>query len=169
MTDRGIETGDRVLIHYTMCDASGETIDASNEDEPLAYVHGHGQIIPGLERALDGSRPGHETRVEISAEDGYGPHVAERVIDVPRASFEFEPELHSVVEAQLPNGHSQYLQVVGLTDDTVTLDGNHPLAGRDLVFDVTVVSFRSATAEELDALVHPPGFVADEEASSRSH
>jgi len=78
----------------------------------------------------------------------------ERVVDVPRANFEFEPEVDTVVEAQMPDGRTHFLQVTALTNDTVTLDGNHPLAGRDLIFDVTVESFRPATAEEIDALDH---------------
>ncbi len=163
MSDRGITSGDMVMIHYMLCDASGEKIDASEENEPLAYVHGHGQIILGLEKALEGSKPGNEVRVEVTPEEGYGPHVPERVVEVPKANFEFEPEIASVVEAQMPDGRTHFLQVTDLTDETVTLDGNHPLAGRDLVFDVKVESFRTATAEETEALVYPPHFGCDDE------
>lgn len=156
MNDKGIAENDRVLIHYQLFDASGQKIDASEDNEPLAYVHGHGQIIPGLEKALEGSMAGHEAKVEVTPEEGYGPHIAERVVDVPRSNFEFEPEIGSVVQAQMPDGRSQFLQVTDLKPDAVTLDGNHPLAGKDLKFDVKVESFRPATEEELKALVHPP-------------
>ena len=162
MRDKGITTGDMVTIHYRLCDASGEKIDASEENEPLAYVHGHGQIIPGLEKALEGSLSGHETQVAVPPEEGYGPHVPERVVEVPRSNFEFAPETGRVVQAQMPDGRTHFLQVVALAEETVTLDGNHPLAGRNLVFDVKVESFRPATAEELEALVYPPHFGCDD-------
>ena len=169
MDDRGITSGDMVMIHYSLCDTAGRKIDASEDNQPLAYVHGHGQIIPGLEQALEGRMPGHVAKVEVSPEEGYGPHVPERVVEVPKTNFEFEPDVGSVVEAQMPDGRKHFLQVTAVSDETITLDGNHPLAGLDLVFDVTVESFRPATPEEIDELVYPPHHGCNNEGCATQH
>lgn len=152
MSDNRIARDQMVSIHYTLNDKDGNQIDASKADEPLSYIQGHGQIIPGLEKALEGAEAGEEVKVNVAPEEGYGPHLPERVVDVPKANFEFEPEVGGVVQAQMPDGRHTFLQVKGLDAESVTLDGNHPLAGLDLVFEVVVDGVRPATDEELKSL-----------------
>ncbi len=158
MTETPIEDGRVVEVQYRLLDESGDEIDSSEESEPLSYVHGRGQILPGLERELAGRVAGDEATIVVDPEEGFGPHRDEFVFAVPRSQFEFEVEAGAVVEAQLPDGRSRYLQVIEVSDDSVTVDGNHPMAGKTLRFEVTVASVRDATPEELEAdTAHGPG------------
>jgi len=154
-----ITSGKVVLIDYTLTDDKKQTIDSSEGHEPLAYIHGNGQIIPGLEKALDGKVAGDALQVDISPEEGYGEHDSEKIIIIPRSQVEGVPDLK--VGSQLQAGGGQGPQVVTVkkvTDDEVTLDGNHPLAGTHLHFDVTIREVRDATEEELShGHVHGPG------------
>ncbi len=149
MSHDRIEKDRVVTLKYRMTDGGGEEFDSSDDSGPIQYLHGHDQILPGLERGLEGRRSGDELSVNVAAADGFGDHDEELVISVPRDRFEFAPEVGSVVAAQHPDGRVQHLQVVGVADESITLDGNHPLAGRDLVFEVTVEDVRQATEEEL--------------------
>ncbi|MCP4896234.1 MAG: peptidylprolyl isomerase [bacterium] len=144
-------TGDRVVsMHYTLKDDSGEVLDSSERgEEPLQYLHGHGQIIPGLEKALDGMSEGDKVELTVSAEDGYGDHDPERVMRVPRSKFEFAVDPGEVVEAQHASGQSHNFLVVEVNDKEIVLDGNHPLAGKTLNFSVEVAAVRDATEKEL--------------------
>ena len=92
---------------------------------------------------------GDEATIVVSPEEGFGPHRDEFVFAVPRSQFDFAVEPGSVVEAQLPEGRSRYLQVIEVSEESVTLDGNHPMAGKTLRFEVTVSSVRDATPEDL--------------------
>ncbi len=140
-----------VSIHYTLTDDAGETLDSSEGgDAPLAYLHGHRQILPALESALDGSSVGDTVTVRIEAEQGYGEHDAEKVIEVSRSAFDFSVSPGEVVQAQHPSGDQHHFMVVDVGDSTVTLDGNHPLAGKVLNFAVRVMGVRDATREELE-------------------
>jgi FKBP-type peptidyl-prolyl cis-trans isomerase SlyD len=150
MTQTKVAKDRMIAISYRLRDVDGEEIDSTGSDEPLSYVHGHSQILPGLENALQDRMAGDEVSIDVAAEDGYGPHREELVVEVPRAQFGFEPRPGMVVQAQLPDGRAHHLLIVGVSEDSVTLDGNHPLAGRALHFDVTVESVREATEAELD-------------------
>jgi FKBP-type peptidyl-prolyl cis-trans isomerase SlyD len=150
MSETQIADGRVVEVQYRLLDDSGAEIDSSEASEPLSYVHGTGQILPGLERELEGRMAGDEATIVVAPEDGFGPHREEFVFSVPRSQFEFTVEPGSVVEAQLPDGRSRYLQVTDVSDDSVTVDGNHPMAGKTLRFEVTVASVRDATPEELE-------------------
>jgi FKBP-type peptidyl-prolyl cis-trans isomerase SlyD len=138
-----------VSLDYRLTDERGELIDSSEEGEPLVYLHGHGQIIPGLEKALDGKPVGHAGRVVVDPVDGYGVSDPELVFVEPKASFGFDVEVGAMLEARDPDGESYEYQVVAVTDEGVTLDGNHPLAGKTLTFEVTVTGVRPASEEEL--------------------
>jgi FKBP-type peptidyl-prolyl cis-trans isomerase SlyD len=140
-----------VGIEYRLTVTDGTEVDSTEGRGPLHYLHGHGNIIPGLEAALEGRQVGEDLSLEIAAADGYGARDPERVVEVGRDRLDFEPEVGSVVAAQLPDGRVQHLMVAGVEGDTVTLDGNHPLAGEDLHFEITVASVRPATAEEIAA------------------
>jgi FKBP-type peptidyl-prolyl cis-trans isomerase SlyD len=138
-----------VSFHYTLTDSTGKVIDSSQGNEPLTYLHGVGQIVPGLENALVGKIPGDKLDVEVAAEDGYGEHQEFMVQQVPREAFQgvdvIEPGMQ--FQAQTPQG-GMTVTVTAVDDTTVTVDGNHPLAGQVLFFAVEVVSVRDATAEE---------------------
>ena len=145
-----ISGGHVVSINYTLKDESGEILDSSERGgQPLNYLHGHGQIIPGLENALDGKSTGDAIELTVPAEEGYGARDSERVIRVPRSKFEFAVDPGEVVEAQHASGQSHNFLVVEVTEDEIVLDGNHPLAGKVLNFSVEVAEIRDATEEEL--------------------
>jgi FKBP-type peptidyl-prolyl cis-trans isomerase SlyD len=150
MSDDTITAGKVVGINYTLTDDEGTVLDTNAGGEPLAYLHGHGQIVAGLEKALEGQTLGNKVQISVPPEEGYGPSDPERRFDMPRDRFDFDVKAGDVVQAQLPDGQAVPLQVLEVKDDAVTLDGNHPLAGKTLNFDVEVINMREATAEELD-------------------
>ena len=151
---------DRVVsIHYTLTDDSGAVIDSSSGGDPLAYLQGHGNLIPGLERELEGKEAGDTLKVRIAPTDAYGDQDASLVQDVPRSAF--GPNANVQVGMQFHAESNQGARTVTITkivDDTITVDGNHPLAGQHLNFDVEVINVRAATQEELThGHVHGPG------------
>jgi len=140
-----------VTIHYTLTDDDGNVIDSSEGAEPLPYLHGASNIIPGLEQALVGKGEGDSLEVRVDPAEGYGEIIPELIQVVDRAAFQgvesIEPGMN--FEAQTPDGQTRSIVVKDVTEDEVTVDGNHPLAGVALNFAVNVVSVRPATAEEL--------------------
>ncbi len=137
-----------VSIDYTLKDDDGEVLDSSQGAEPLSYLHGHGQIIPGLERELEGKSVGDELSLHIEAEDAYGAHDPDRVVEVERSNFEFDVKEGDYVQAQHPDGSVIPFLVTEVGETNVTLDGNHPLAGKALNFEIKVVGVRESTEEE---------------------
>jgi len=141
-----------VLINYTLKNNAGEVIDSSEGSDPLAYLHGAENIIPGLENALEGKTTGDAISVTIPAEEGYGTIDESKVQTVPKDMFEDAGEV--VVGAQYhaagPDGGYVTITVTAIGDDTVTIDANHPLAGEVLNFDVTIMEVRDASEEELE-------------------
>jgi FKBP-type peptidyl-prolyl cis-trans isomerase SlyD len=138
-----------VTIDYTLTDEKGEVLDSSKGQEPLTYLHGGGNIIPGLESALEGKAAGDALKVTVPAAEGYGERDEELVQDVPREQFPGEQiEVGMRFHAQSSDG-SQVVTVVAVDDRKVTVDGNHPLAGMNLAFDVKVLEVRDATADEI--------------------
>ena len=138
-----------VGIDYRLTVSDGTEVDSTDGRGPLEYLHGHANIIPGLERALEGLTIGDELDLEFSPEEGYGVRDPQRVVEVTRAQLGFEPEVGTIVQAQLPDGREQHLLIAEVQGDTVTLDGNHPLAGETLRFEVAVASLRAATDAEI--------------------
>jgi FKBP-type peptidyl-prolyl cis-trans isomerase SlyD len=140
-----------VSFHYTLTDIDGQVIDSSQGNAPLTYLHGVGQIVPGLENALLGKAVGEKLDVEVSAAEGYGEHHDFMVQQVPREAFqgvdEIEPGMQ--FQAQTPQG-GMTVTVTAVDATTVTVDGNHPLAGKNLFFAVEIVSVRAASSEELE-------------------
>jgi FKBP-type peptidyl-prolyl cis-trans isomerase SlyD len=148
-----------VTIHYTLTNDSGEVLDSSEGHEPLAYIHGNGNIIPGLENALNGRTVGDKFDVSIPPEDGYGLRDNNLVQSVPKSAFQGVEEILPGMQfqAQSPEG-MQLVTVVDLDGDEVILDGNHPMADITLHFAVEVQAIRDATSEELEhGHVHGPG------------
>ena len=138
-------------IHYTLTDGQGKVIDTSEGQEPLAYLHGAGNIIPGLEKALLGKAVGDKFTVSIPAAEAYGVRDDSMVQQLPSNMFSGIDNIEVGMEFHAETEHG--LQVVTVTNvegDNVTIDGNHPLAGVDLIFDVEVADIRAASAEELE-------------------
>ena len=148
-----------VVMHYTLKDEKGETIDSSQGHEPLAYIQGIGNIIPGLEDALEGKSQGDKLEVTISPEDGYGERQENMVQKVSKSGFQGDEELVVGMQVQVETQNGPAIAMVSeIMGEDVTLDMNHPLAGVTLNFDVEVVDVREATDEELDhGHVHGPG------------
>lgn len=139
-----------VSIHYTLTDESGKVLDSSEGAQPLTYLHGHGQIIEGLEKKLTNASVGDAFELTVPAEEGYGEHDPKRIVDVPRDRLDFDVKAGDVVNAKQPDGRTVPFQVMAVEEGKVTLDGNHPLAGKTLNFSVRVVRVRPASAEELE-------------------
>ncbi len=138
-----------VSIEYTLTNDAGEVLDASRAGDPLSYIHGTGQIVPGLERALEGRGVGERVHVRLEPVDAYGDHEASRLTTAALSQFGGErPEVGMQVQAEAPDG-DEVLTVAAVDGDVVTLDANHPLAGVPLTFDVTVAGVRAATPQEL--------------------
>lgn len=140
-----------VSIDYTLKDDEGTVIDTSQGEEPLVYLHGHGQIVPGLERALDGKKVGDSFKVDVEAKDGYGEHDAERVMEISKKDLPkgMKPQVGMQLAAEAHDGEQVPVWIVAVQDDVVILDGNHPLAGKTLHFEIKVAEVRKATSEEL--------------------
>jgi FKBP-type peptidyl-prolyl cis-trans isomerase SlyD len=148
-----------VTLAYTLKDDDDRIIDQS-DDGSFCYLHGASNIISGLENALTGKVAGDELSVSISPEEGYGVHDVEKTQAVPREMFPAEEEIVPGMQfhAQGPDGHQLVVTVVKVEEDRVTVDGNHPLAGVQLNFDVKVLEVRTATGEEIThGHVHGPG------------
>lgn len=149
-----------VTIHYAVKNGTGEILDQSSEERPLAFIFGRGMLIPGLEKALAGKTTGDKFSTEVPASDAYGERQDGLVQAVPREMFG-ENEVAPGMQFRASTDHGeQSVLVVEVNEETVTVDGNHPLAGVDLSFDVEVVDVREATSEELDhGHVHGKGGV----------
>jgi FKBP-type peptidyl-prolyl cis-trans isomerase SlyD len=148
-----------VSIHYTLSNDDGDVIDSSVGDDALVYLHGKGNIISGLEQALYGKEVGDKFNVRIPAEDAYGEFMEERVQVIPRSMFEGIDELEVGMKfhADVSSGPG-VVSIVAIDGDDITIDGNHPLAGMALTFDVEIVDVRPASREELaHGHIHGPG------------
>ncbi|MBI2429023.1 MAG: peptidylprolyl isomerase [Ignavibacteriales bacterium] len=145
-----IENEKVVSINYTLRNDQGEILDTSDGHEPLAYIHGMGNIVPGLESQLNGKSVGDSLKISVAPVDGYGEYDLAQVVQVSRSQFEGVPELKVGMQftASSPEGN-QVVTITNINNDTVTVDGNHPLAGKTLHFDITVVDVRNASADEL--------------------
>lgn len=140
-----------VSLQYTLTDDNGDILDQSQEGEPLVYLHGAAGIIPGLEKELTGKVAGAEFKVTITPDEGYGEHNPDMMQDVPRTQFPEDQEIQPGMQftAEGPEGQISFI-VAKVSDDVVTMDGNHPLAGKTLNFECKIEEVRDATSEELD-------------------
>ncbi len=145
-----IEKDRVVTLNYTLKDDSGKVIDQSQNGE-FVYLHGANNIIPGLESALAGQATGDKLSVQIAPEDAYGARDESKTQQVPREMFpqDVDIQVGMQFQAQGPDGQALMVIVAAVADDTITVDGNHPLAGVSLNFDVEVLEVRAATEEEL--------------------
>jgi len=148
-----------VSMHYTLTGDDGQVIDSSQGADPLVFLQGAGNIIPGLDNALIGKSAGDSLDVRVVPEEGYGVIDEHLIQQVPREMFQgvdtIEPGM--TFQAQDQSGYIQRVEVKSVDGDTVTIDANHPLAGQHLNFAVTIVEVRAATEEEIDhGHVHGP-------------
>ena len=143
-------------FHYTLKNKSGEVLDTSSGSDPLTYVEGSGQIIPGLEKNLRDAQKGDKRKVEVKASEAYGERNDKLVLQVPLDQLPQGAPLKEGTQFQVDMGGSNahVFQITGVSQTHATLDGNHPLAGEDLFFDVEVTEARAATAEEVKAAEH---------------
>ena len=154
-----IEKNRVVFLHYTLKGDDGTVIDSSNGRQPMSYLHGKNNIIPGLEQALAGRSAGDKVEVSVAPEQGYGQRDDRLVQIVPRTKFEGAGELKPgmQIRASGPQG-ARLVTIVRVERDFITVDANHPLAGRTLHFAVEITEVRKATHEEVShGHVHAPG------------
>ena len=147
-----------VTINYTLTNTDGQVIDQS-QDSTFAYLHGAQNIIPGLENALNGKQAEDTLQVTIDPKDGYGERDDSQIQEVPREMFPQDVDIAvgMTFHAETPDGAPITVTVAGITPDAVTVDGNHPLAGQTLNFDIEVINVRDAETEELEhGHVHGP-------------
>ena len=135
-----------IAFHYKLTDVAGKTLDQSEAGEPLAFMTGGGQIIPGLESILITMNLGEKRRVEVEAKDAYGERELERIMNVKRSQL---PEGDVKVGDMFHGPNGEVVTVTAVAADSVTLDANHPLAGQKLIFDVEISTIRDATKEEV--------------------
>lgn len=148
-----------VAFLYTLKDESGRVLDQSDV-EPMAYLHGHGQIVPGLEQELTGRTAGEKLQVRVEPAQGYGEHDAALIQKLPLEAFKGIPDLRvgMALATRTRSGGVAQVFVSEVGEDGVTIDGNHALAGKALFFDVEIVDVRAASEEELSHRhVHGPG------------
>ena len=150
-----------ISFHYTLTNMEGEVIDTSRDShDAFSYMEGMSQIIPGLEKAMGLLSVGDKRKIEVEAVDAYGEHDEQLIVEVPREKLPNNEKLEAgdQFQASGPNGEMLLFRVMEIVGDQVKLDGNHPLAGEKLVFDVEVTAIRNATAEELaHGHAHGPG------------
>jgi FKBP-type peptidyl-prolyl cis-trans isomerase SlyD len=142
-----------VSLEYTLRDEQGELLDESEGDAGIDYVHGYGMLVPGLESALRGLKAGDQREIIVPAASGYGEHQEDLVMELDRSELPNPEEVAEGDEfiAEWPGGEEVPLRVVLVKDDSVVVDGNHPLAGIALCYSVKVRSVREATEEEIES------------------
>ncbi len=140
-----------VAIDYTLTDDEGRTVDSSEGREPLSYLHGSGGIIPGLERELEGKAVGDQLQVTVAPADAYGERNESLRQKLPRDQFGGIAELSVGMQFRVDSDNGpMVITIVEVAEEVVTIDANHPLAGVNLNFDVTVREIRDATADEIE-------------------
>jgi len=149
-----------VTLQYKLMLDDGELVEESEQDDPLMYLHGHQNIIPGLEEALEGMTVGEKKTVIVEPEDGYGEYDPEDMGRIDRSELppDFEPEAGMVIEVTDDDGDEAEAVIVEVDDEGILLDFNDPMAGERLHFEVEITGLRAATSEELDhGHVHDEG------------
>ena len=141
-----------VEMHYTLKNDAGEVIDSSKGKEPMSFIQGHGNIIPGLEKALEGMKVGETCDVSVTPEDAYGVHHEEGIQEIPKDALQSIENLEVGMELQSQDdqGNPFIVRVEKINEETVTVNANHPLAGETLHFNVSIENVREATKDELE-------------------
>lgn len=142
-SERVVESGDQIKVNYVGRFENGAIFDSSEGREPLEFTVGAEQVIAGFDRAVIGLKPGESCKVVVAPEDGYGEHVPGMVAEIERQQIPDHEKLvlGSMLEVSMEDGQSLEVQVVEISDETVVLDGNHPLAGKELHFEIELLDF----------------------------
>ena len=158
-----IQDGVVVIMHYTLKNDQGEVLDSSDGGDALPYLHGASNIVPGLEKQLTGKAVGDAVDVIVAPEEGYGIHNPAMVQQVPKDAFPAEAEVAPGAQFLMQGEQGQPIPIwiTGVSDDTVTIDANHPLAGEALHFSIKIEGVRAPTDEET-TLGHPKGLTGTE-------
>jgi FKBP-type peptidyl-prolyl cis-trans isomerase SlyD len=145
-----IEEGRVVQLSYRIVDSNGRVLDERTPEQPYEYIHGQSQIVPPVERAVKGRTAGYTCEVSVAPRDAYGDYNPNLVIDIPRSNFPTSVEVKVGMKFNTtdPEGRTLAVRVIELSDDVITVDGNHPLAGLDLIFEVKVLSVREPSPAE---------------------
>jgi FKBP-type peptidyl-prolyl cis-trans isomerase SlyD len=139
-----IREGSQVALEYTLSDESGTVIESNKGKQPMSYIHGKSQIIPGLEKELSGMKVGEEKKIQVKPEDGYGPVNPDAFQEVPKDKLPPEAlKVGAMLMAQGPQGQGMSVRVHEIKDTTVIMDFNHPMAGKTLSFDVKVSEIKT--------------------------
>jgi FKBP-type peptidyl-prolyl cis-trans isomerase SlyD len=139
-----IREGSQVALEYTLTDESGTVIESNKGKQPMIYIHGKSQIIPGLEKELSGMKVGEEKKIQVKPEDGYGPVNPDAFQEVPKDKLPPEAlKVGAMLMAQGPQGQGMSVRVHEIKDTTVIMDFNHPMAGKTLSFDVKVSEIKT--------------------------
>jgi FKBP-type peptidyl-prolyl cis-trans isomerase SlyD len=146
-----IKNNDVVNLSYCLKNSKGEELDKSDASQPFAYLHGKGQIVPGLEKALEGLAIGDKKEVTVPPSEGYGDHVPTLKTQVERSNFPKDVDIKPGMQFEAEDEGKQRIifEVISIEGDKINIDGNHPLAGQTLHFSVEVTGIREATQEEL--------------------
>jgi len=158
-----VTDGQVVILQYTLKNDQGDVLDSSEGGDPLPYLHGAGNIVPGLEKAITGKALGETVNVVVAPEEGYGVRDPAAVQEVPRNAFPEDADVAPGAQFVMHGEGGEVLPVwvVSATDESVTLDANHPLAGQSLHFTVTIQDIREPTEEE-KTHGHPHGITGAE-------
>ena len=164
-----IENGRLVVLTYRLTDISGRLIEERTPADPLEYVHGSGQVLTAVERVLHGKTAGHQGEIQISAREGYGDYDAGLAVEIPRSRFPESIDLHIGMKFNTtgPNGTPLTVRITELNAKTATVDGNHPLAGIELIFDLRVLDVRAAKSS--DRISAPAGHEMGDEFGQESN
>jgi FKBP-type peptidyl-prolyl cis-trans isomerase SlyD len=145
ITEPRVREGSRVALEYTLSDETGKVIESNKGKEPMSYIHGKGQIIPGLEKELSGMKIGEEKKVQVKPEDGYGPVNHEAFQEISKDKLPPEAlKVGTMLMAQGPQGQGIPARVHEIKDNTVIMDFNHPMAGKTLSFDIKISEIKTA-------------------------
>ena len=160
---QSVVDGKVVVMHYTLTSSNGDVLDSSRDGDPMPYLHGAQNIVPGLEKGLDGAFVGEKRQVVVTPAEGYGELSESAPVEVPRTDFPEEMPLEPGMQFFADTGEGQPVPVwvLGVTDDAVLLTQAHPLAGETLHFDVEIVDVRDANEDE-QSQGHPNGITGDE-------
>lgn len=147
-----IEKSKVVGLAYTLTTPDGEILEVVKTEDPMFYMHGHGQLLSGVETVLENQGEGFKTHLRLNVEDAFGPVIDELVVNLPRAHFpeDADVEVGMAFNTLGPDGQDIIVEVIKVEGDEVTVDGNHPLAGLDLEYNLEVVEVRQATEKELE-------------------
>lgn len=167
-----IKPGQVVKFHFILRNgATGDLLDTSEEDDPMAYLHGHQELVPGLVEALEGRSLGEVFEVTIPVQRAFGPHDPDGVFTIDRSQLppELVPTVGMTLSSEMPHGDIAQLQVIAVEGQQVTVDANHPLSGIDLHYRIQVLELRDATAEEIEHKHAHEGAMAHDHSHGHSH